>query len=192
MKYIICIRGEKAYLFTGTALDICHMSYWYSQSQTSQNIPSPASRESPALGGWRNREEKLSPVTTLSPLWQRYSSGIVRDPDLLTAQTKHWYSYTSGWKCSDWQSSFYILVSLEEEKSRDCSQEWQQAARNISQLSHWPDMRHAGLSLVSLVTRSLVTRDRERSKIVFTALRFLHSNIRATSDAMLLYLLTAA
>ena len=33
MKYIICIQGEKAYLFTGTALDICHMSYWYSQSQ---------------------------------------------------------------------------------------------------------------------------------------------------------------
>ena len=90
---------------------------WAAIRVTSQNIPSPASREPPALGGWRNREEKLSPVTTLSPLWQRYSSGIVRDPDLLTAQTKHWYSYTSGWKCSDWQSSFYILVSLEEEKS---------------------------------------------------------------------------
>ena len=62
------------------------------------------------------------------------------------------------------------------------------AAKNGSKeyrtASHSPDMRHAGLSLVRLVTRSLVTTDRERSKTVFTALRFLHSNIQANSDVI--------
>ena len=84
-------KEGKAYRFTGTALydtwaigTVSDGKIWPAIRVTSQNIPSPASRESPALGGWRNREEKLSPVTTLSPLWQTYSSGIVRDADLLT------------------------------------------------------------------------------------------------------------
>ena len=168
-------KEGKAYRFTGTALydtwaigTVSDGKIWPAIRVTSQNIPSPASRESPALGGWRNREEKLSPVTTLSPLWQTYYSGIVRDADLLTLNIgtpQGGNDLTDNPRFTSW--SLW--------KRRKAETAAKNGSKEYRTASHSPDMRHAGLSLVRLVTRSLVTRDRERSKTVFTALRFLHS-----------------
>ena len=105
--------------------------------------PSPGS---PALSGWRNREEKLSPVTTLSPLKQRYSSGISRDPQWLTVQTRIWHTS---------RDSLTILVlnlrlsGWKEEKGPRLQP--RMAAGNNSQFLHWSDIKYEALILVSLV-----------------------------------------
>ena len=60
------------------------------------------------------------------------------------------------------------------------------AAKNGSKeyrtASHSPDMRHAGLSLVRLVTRCLVTRDREIQNSFYSIeISSFNSNIQASS-----------
>ena len=59
------------------------------------------------------------------------------------------------------------------------------AAKNGSKeyrtASHSPDMRYAGLSLVRLVTRSLVTRDRDQNSFYSIEISSFNSNIQASS-----------